>query len=112
MEIREATLEDAETVARILRASFAEYESLYTPDAYVATTAVEIVRARLAEGATWLALSDGVAVGTISATATPKGLHSRGMAVVPEARGRGVADALMETVEDFAQAQHLRRERK
>ena len=108
--IRRATTEDADEIARILRESFAEYESFYTPQAYGATTpAGEAVRERLTEGPIWIAGEDAIALGTISARSTPQGIYVRGMAIVPAARAGGIAESLLRAVEEFALANGARR---
>jgi hypothetical protein len=64
---REATAEDSPLVVSILHSAFAEYEHLYTAQAFAATVLdEERVRKRLDEGPAWLALRGGRAVGTVS----------------------------------------------
>src|SRR6266567_134680 len=96
MQIREATAEDASLVASILAAAFAEYESLYTPEAFAATVAsAEFVWQRLDEGPIWLAVQDDHGVGTVGAVHKDDGLYMRGMAVIPAARGLGAGARLL-----------------
>jgi GNAT superfamily N-acetyltransferase len=105
-----ATIDDAGAVADILRESFAEYESHYTRDAYIATTPLKtIVVERLSEGPIWIACAEGACVGTISTKLTPDGVYVRGMAIVPGARGQGLGDALVRAVEEFAREHDARR---
>lgn len=85
----------------MLGRSFLEYQSEYTPEAYGATVSPDIER-RLHEGEIWLAYHNSDAVGTISAAIEPLGVHIRGMAIIPEARGLGIAGALLRQVEQFA----------
>jgi len=94
---------DAPAIALVLQAAFAEYECLYTRAAFAATTppTEEIVR-RLGEGPTWIALLHRTVVGTVSAVLREEALYIRSMAVVPEARGRGVGRLLLEQVERYA----------
>lgn len=108
--IRPATTEDTDGIARVLRESFEEYEPLYTSHAYLATTPLaEIVQERLAEGPIWIAVEDGATIGTISARLTPEGVYVRGMAIVPTARGTGIAESLLREVEEFALSNAERR---
>jgi GNAT superfamily N-acetyltransferase len=108
--IRQATTEDTDEIARVLRESFAEYESLYTPQAYIATTpASAMVRERLGEGPIWIAVEDGATIGTISVRLTPEGVYVRGMAIVPTARGTGIAESLLREVEEFVLSSAARR---
>src|SRR2546428_2972774 len=68
--IRRATDKDVDTVARVLKDAFLEFERLYTRAGYDATTPdAAHVRERLAEGPTWLAEDGGAIVGTVSAVA-------------------------------------------
>ena len=103
MHIRMATERDAADVAEVLLAAFRDFEPLYTPEGYRATTppAAEIER-RLGEGPTWMALEDDAVVGTVSAVLRGPELYVRSMAVRPEVRGRGVARALLDAVHVYA----------
>lgn len=108
--IRPAVAEDAAPVASLLRESFAEYEALYTPAGFAATTpAREEVLKRIGEGPVWVALEDEAVVGTVSAVAKGEALYVRGMAVSPAARGRRVGDSLLRRAEEFARERGLKR---
>lgn len=102
--IRRARLEDAAEVALVLRQAFLEYQDLYTPEGFAATTPdAQGVRSRMAEWQTWVALLDNAIVGTASAFQKDEGgLHVRGMAVLPSARGRKVGELLLREIESFA----------
>jgi len=102
-EIRLARPDDAPAIATALRTSFIEYESLYTPGGYAATTpkADEITR-RFAEGQTWVAESSGEIVGTVSVVPEQDSLYIRSMAVVPAARGAHIGERLLMEIENFA----------
>jgi len=103
VEIKRATLEDVEAIALVLHESFAEFESLYTPAAFAATTPTsDQIRQRWSEGPVWVALQHGIMVGTVSAVPKPTGLYVRSMAVCPPARGQGVAGGLLKEVESVA----------
>ena len=68
VRIRLAASDDAPVVANILHASFVEYESLYTPPGFAATTAdAQQVLARMREGPVWIALRHMDVVGTVAA---------------------------------------------
>jgi len=108
--IRRGEASDAQAIARVLGEAFREYEPRYTAAAYAATTPIaETVRERLAEGPTWVALRDNEIVGTLSAVLRTDGLYVRSMAVAPAARGRGLARALLVSVEAFAAEHRARR---
>lgn len=110
VQIRPATREDAQDIARVLHESFVEYEPLYTPGGFEATTpGSERIMDRMGEGPVWVALLDSAVVGTVAAVTRGEGLYVRGMGVVPQARGRGVGRLLLEAVERFAVEQGHRR---
>lgn len=102
--IRRAVPADAADIATVLRQSFLEFEALYTPKGFAATTPdQEQVGSRMEEGPAWIALCEDRTAGTASAVPKgEKGLYVRGVAVVPSMRGRGIAEALMNEVENFA----------
>jgi GNAT superfamily N-acetyltransferase len=102
--IRRAVYADAAEIAGVLRQSFLEFESLYTPKGFAATTPDrEQVERRMEEGPVWIALCEDRTAGTASAVPEgEKGLYVRGVAVVPSMRGRRIAEALMNEVESFA----------
>lgn len=110
MRLRTAAPGDAEAIAATLRDAFAEFEPLYTPAAFAATTPTAArVRDRLREGPIWVAEQLGVVLGTVSAVPRPAELYVRSMAVRPAARGQGVGVRLLHAVETFAQAHGYRR---
>lgn len=101
----EASLADADSIASVLSESFAEYQPLYTPEGYAATTpSAEQIRARWDEGPVWVAVRAGCVVGTVSAVPRGRELYVRSMAVVPSARGQRAGELLLRRVEEFALA--------
>lgn len=97
-------------MSEVLRAAFAEYALLYTGAGYAATTPdAGRIRERLAEGTTWVVEDEDRVVGTVSVVNRLDGLYLRSMAVVPEARGRGVARMLTGEVERVAGEVRARR---
>lgn len=110
ISIRMATRDEADLVASVLSESFAEYEPLYTPGGYAATTPTgEQIRARWHEGPVWVAVRGGLVVGTVSAVPRGEELYVRSMAVAPAARGRRAGELLLKRVEEFAAARGHRR---
>ena len=102
--IRRATPEDAEAISGVLHQAFAEYESLYTSQAFRVTTSAPAENLeRMREGPVWVALRDDALVATASVVVTAKGCYIRGMAATPAARGHRIGWALLETIEHFAQ---------
>jgi N-acetylglutamate synthase-like GNAT family acetyltransferase len=53
----------------------------------------------------WVALQQGVIVGTIAAVVKNKDIYVRGMAILPDARGKRLGRLLLEQVEAFASYQ-------
>jgi len=108
-QIDRAKPRDVRAIADLILAAFREFEPLYTPAGYRATTptATELAR-RLAEGPTWIAVVDGAVVGTVSAVVEGDEVYVRSMAVRPEARGCGVAAQLLDWVTAFARARGAR----
>jgi len=106
IEIRLATVEDAKGIQTCLAAAFEPYRAEYSPGAYADTVLNdEALLRRLQEARVLVAAIDGQVVGTI--TGTPKG-HLRGMAVLPEWRGSGVAAKLLGAIETHLHAQGSR----
>jgi len=103
IKIRLACSADAEAIAAVLRAAFADFEPLYTTEGFRATTPnAELVRQRMEEGPLWTASLDETILGTAGAVADSEGLYIRGMAVVPTARGKGIANRLLKEIEEYA----------
>jgi ribosomal protein S18 acetylase RimI-like enzyme len=106
VQIRRAILADAPDIAAVLLSAFAEYESLYTPAAFAATTpTANQILVRMAEGPIWVALQDNALMGTLAAVLKHEALYLRGMGIVPVARGARIGDKLLAQAEEFA-AQH------
>jgi GNAT superfamily N-acetyltransferase len=106
IQVRQANADDAAAVAAVLFNSFVEFKPLYTIGGFSATTpGPEQVRVRMSEGPVWLALRDGVLVGTVSAVARGASVYIRGMAVMPVARGSGAGSMLLREVENWAAAE-------
>jgi ribosomal protein S18 acetylase RimI-like enzyme len=104
VRIRRAAPTDATDIADVLRQSFLEFEPLYTPKGFAATTPdQEQVGSRIEEGPACIALWEDRTAGTASAVLKgEKSLYVRGVAVVPSMRGLGIAEALMKEVESYA----------
>ncbi len=102
--LRLASPADAAHIAEVLRESFLEFKELYTPQGFAATTPdAQEIRHRLDEGPAWVALCKDRIVGTTSAVLQGENsLYVRGVAVVPGARGLGIAESMMNQVESFA----------
>src|SRR5438105_12598594 len=103
MQIRRAIPGDAPAIASVLYEAFAEYEPLYTPEGFSATTPPsDRIGERIGEGPAWVTLQDDGVVGTVAAVCKGEGLYVRSMAIVPSARGQGIGEALLKVVEGYA----------
>jgi len=110
MTIRLAEEHDAEAISATLRAAFAEFETLYTPAAFSATTpTTDQITERFAEGPIWIAELADMIVGTVVTVPQGSELYIRSMAVRPGARGSGIGARLLNTVEAFAAGHRYRR---
>jgi putative acetyltransferase len=102
--VREGAPSDAKAISALLRFAFAEFESLYTPEAFVATVLPETgVLARMQEGPVWVAEKQCALIGTVAALRLPDSVMVRGMAVAPSSRGFGIARTLLNLTENFAE---------
>jgi ribosomal protein S18 acetylase RimI-like enzyme len=109
IQIREAGSQDAAAIAAVLYESFLEFRALYTDGGFAATALTEEqIRIRMAEGPVWVAMRDATVLGTVAAVVKGSRLYMRGMAVLPSARGLGVAARLLEQVEQRAVSEGCR----
>jgi GNAT superfamily N-acetyltransferase len=110
IEVRLAAAGEAAAIAAVLHRAFVEYEPLYTPGGFAATTpAAEQIERRWNEGPVWVALHAGRCVGTVAVVPKGEALYVRSMAVLPDARGQNIGAALLQEVEQFARAHDFRR---
>lgn len=100
--IRNATIHDAAGILECLRLAFEPFRERYTTGAYEDTVlAPETIGRRLASMQVYVAVTDtNKVIGTIACSAiNEEEGHLRGMAVLPEWQGRGIAEALLKTAE-------------
>ncbi len=103
IQVRQAGPQDVGSISLVLYESFVEYESLYTPQGFAATTPnSQQVTARMREGPVWIAFRGTVVLGTVAAVVKGNSLYMRGMAVLPAARGMRVGARLLAQVEQWA----------
>lgn len=105
--IRRANSGDAEGILACLRAAFAPFESSYTPAGYLDTVLTpETVAERFKSMSLFVATADkSEVVGTIGCVrAGDQEGHLRGMAVLPEWQGSGMARQLLERAESELRA--------
>jgi ribosomal protein S18 acetylase RimI-like enzyme len=105
VQIRFAIVDEAASIAWVLHQAFADYQSLYTAEAFAITTPTPSeIEQRWNEGPVWSVVKDSRLVGTVAAVAKDDALYIRSMAVVPSARGQGIGKMLLSEVESFARA--------
>ncbi len=100
--IRVATMGDAPEILACLRAAFEAYRTNYTPDAFTDTVlAPDSIHQRFSTMSIFVAVADdGRIVGTIACALVGSGEgHLRGMAVLPEWQGMGIAEELLQQAE-------------
>ena len=103
LEIRLAGPDDSETIAGLIYAAFAPFESQYTPDAFEYTTPkADVIRPRFEEGPIWIAEVDGEAVGTVSGMRDGERFYIRSMAIKPSAQRGGIGQKLIDMFDSFA----------
>jgi ribosomal protein S18 acetylase RimI-like enzyme len=108
-KLRRATAADRDGILECLRLAFEPYRKRYTAEGFADTTLTpQTLDRRLAEMAVLVAaIASGQIVGTVAlSTPSPDEGHIRGMAVRPEWQGRGVAEALLDQVEEEFRAKH------
>jgi len=100
--IRAATRANAGGILECLRSAFEPYRTHYTPEGYRDTTLTpEMIHERMASMSVLVAVAPaGDIVGTIASSVAGPGVgHLRGMAVLPEWQGAGVAAVLLDAAE-------------
>ena len=67
ISLRRATTDDAAAIALVLHEAFVEYEAIYTPEGFAATTPTSVqIQLRMSEGPIWVALYENTLMGTAS----------------------------------------------
>ncbi len=105
--VRKATMDDATGILACVAAAFAPYRAQYTPDAFTDTGMTpDSVQQRLREMCLFIAVAGGATVGTIGCQVKEDEGHLRGVAVLPDWQGAGVAPALLQAAEHEFQSRH------
>jgi ribosomal protein S18 acetylase RimI-like enzyme len=112
ISIRRGTSNDAPEILSCLAATFAPYRDFYTPAAFLDTVLTpETLQDRLASMQVFVAhTGSGEIVGTIACQVinSAEG-HLRGMAVLPNCQGSGIAAQLLTHAESQLRRQHCTR---
>lgn len=112
ISIRRATLAHADAILSCLASAFACHRSLYTPAAYQDTVLTpESIQHRMHSMTVFVAVAgSGEIVGTIACQAvSPEEGHLRGMAVLPEWQGGGIAVQLLRAAEAELRGRNCKR---
>jgi ribosomal protein S18 acetylase RimI-like enzyme len=110
IEIRPASSDDATGILKCLAAAFTPYRIQYSPPAFADTVlSDETVHLRLQQMHVLVATIAGSIVGTIAGTQHAGEGHLRGMAVLPEWRGSGLAAKLLAAIETYLRSQGCKR---
>jgi ribosomal protein S18 acetylase RimI-like enzyme len=106
-EIRRAQEADADAILQCLAIAFAPYRERYTPAAFADTVLdPSTLRERMQKIHVLVAVSDGQIVGTVAGSTDDRCEgHLRGMAVLPEFHGTGIASRLLLAIEERLQTQ-------
>ena len=101
VSIRRATVDDAPAVLACLAAAFEPFRDRYSREGYEdSALTAKTIGARMRSMDIFVAESDNAVVGTIAAgVASLQEGHLRGMAVLPEWQGRGLAGQLLVAAE-------------
>jgi GNAT superfamily N-acetyltransferase len=104
--IRQAQEADADAILRCLAAAFAPYREQYTPAAFADTVLDDsAIRERMRTMHILVAVLADQIVGTVAASIQHEHEgHLRGMAILPQFRGTGIAAKLLSAVEDWLRA--------
>jgi len=103
LDIRQAREDDAESILSCLAAAFEPYREQYSREAFADTILdPSTLQMRMQAMHILVAVSHGEIVGTVAAAACGGGeAHLRGMAVLPQYQGAGVAAQLLSAIESW-----------
>jgi len=106
--VRPATPADAALLARTIAAAFAQYRGKLVPESSAFTETPEAIARQFANGAgAFIAERDGQTMGCVMTEPMAGDLYFGRLAVLPEARGSGLARRLIAAVEEEARRRGL-----
>jgi predicted N-acetyltransferase YhbS len=100
--IRPAALDDAEQIASVLRASFAEFNGVFDPPSGALAETRESIERKLSESSAFVAEISGAIIGCVFCRPEGEDFYLYRLAVLPEHRGSGAGRTLVRTVEEEA----------
>jgi ribosomal protein S18 acetylase RimI-like enzyme len=102
--IRDAGLEEAETVMQMMRLAFAEYRGKLYPESGALGETLDDVRAGIRSGGAFLALVDKAIAGSARYRVFSDHVYGERIGVLPAYRGLGIAALLTKAIEQSASA--------
>ncbi len=105
VSLRAATADDVPTLLAVIKRAFAEHQGVVDPPSSAAHKTPAILAAELAAGGGLVAVCADQVVGCVLFQPKLDSLYLFRLAVLPEWRGRGIAQALIAAVEATAKAQ-------
>jgi ribosomal protein S18 acetylase RimI-like enzyme len=109
LAIRDAGPEDAALLLELMRHAFAEYRGALQPESSVFVETAAVIAHKLAEGGGFVAMQHETPIGCVIAEALGDRGYLGRLAVLPDARQRGVATRLVRSAEEFVRARDLPR---
>ena len=103
LALRAATLADAPAIAATIATAFAQYRGILVPESSAFRETPEAITTQLAAGSSVIvAERNGTMIGCVVTEVLEGDLYFGRLAVLPEARGTGLAKRLIGAVEDEA----------
>lgn len=109
--LRRATADDAPTLTDLLHRAFLEYDGVLDPPSGVHNESEASILEKMQTGAWTIAENANGAVGCVWAEPRADYLYLGRLSVPPEHRGHGIGNALIDSVEEYARANHFPRVR-
>lgn len=108
LALRAATLADAPAIAATIATAFAQYRGILVPESSAFRETPEAITTQLAAGSSVIvAERNGTMIGCVVTEVLEGDLYFGRLAVLPEARGIGLAKRLIGAVEDEARRRGL-----
>ena len=108
LALRAATLADAPAIAATIATAFAQYRGILVPESSAFRETPEAITTQLAAGSSVIvAERNGTMIGCVVTEVLEGDLYFSRLAVLPEARGTGLAKRLIGAVEDEARRRGL-----